>query len=320
MKIFKLLFFITFLLATTACSEDELSANSVIDAQSSHQQFTALDQWIEDSITMPYGIAVEYRWNKYTSPIQGYTTPPDTANIRQVLRTIKELWIDLYTSSNTGGKDFLRDKKPLKMYLFGGPNIDPNGVERLNNPNATNIEMYIFNVNSFTTSDYKCVYKLMRSVHHQFAKRLMEVFPFDRTTFSSFSKHWYTDGSTDFIEKRLKYMKDEMELYRIVNYGLIHGMFTYYSFLSGDDDFAEMVSVHLMHTPKEISQSLEHAREPHNVSPEDEFYEEEKKKAEQRYQELTAKREIMLDFFKKEVDISMNVLQKHSLKKLNRYK
>ena len=318
MKIFKLLFIVPLFLMA-ACSEDDLSPESVVDSLAGQQQYTALDQWIADSITTRYGIAVEYRWNKYTAPIQGFTTPPDTTHIKAVLRTIKDLWIDVYTSSNTGGKDFLLDKKPLKIYMFGGPNQDGNGVELLNNPKATHVEMYLFNVNTFSADNYGCVYKLMRSVHHQFAKRLLEVFPYDRDAFSRISKPYYTAGSTEFIAKRLKYMDNPLELFGMANYGLINGMFTYFSFLSAEDDFAEMISVHLMHTPKEISKKMEEAREP-NVESEDMFYEKEKATLEERHRELVEKRDMMLDFFKKEVKIPLHVLQKLSLKKLKRYK
>ena len=306
------------LFSLTACTEDALSPHSVVDAQAGHTARTPLDQWIEDELTTPYGMAVEYRWNKYTAPIQGYTTPPDTTHIREVLLTVKDLWIDLYNSSNTGGTDFLKDKKPLKIYLFGGPNLDGNGVELLCNPEATHIEMYLFNVNTFSPEDYRCVYKLMRSVHQQFAKRLMEVFPYDRNAYGAISQPFYTSGSTDFIAKRLKYIKDEMDLFGIVNYGLINGMFTYYSFLSAEDDLAEMISIHLLHTPKEISQLMEQAREPH-ADPNDEVYEEEKAVLEARHQELVKKRDMMMEFFKNEVGIPLNVLQKLSLKKLKRY-
>ena len=306
------------LFAFVSCAEDELSPDSVIDAQAGQTVRTDLDEWIEDQLTDPYGIAVEYRWNKYTAPIQGYTTPPDTTPIREMLLTVKDLWIDLYNSSNTGGTDFLKDKKPLKIYLFGGPNLDGNGVELLNNPKATHVEMYLFNVNTFSADDYTCVYKLMRSVHHQFAKRLMEVFPYDRNAYAAISKPLYTAGSTEFIAKRLKYMENEMELFGIVNYGLINGMFTYYSFLSAEDDLAEMISVHLLHTPKEINQLMEDARKP-NVEPDDMFYEQEKEILEARHQELVQKRDMMLEYFKKEVNIPLNVLQKLSLKKIKRY-
>ena len=318
MKLIKTLCFLS-ILALASCAEDALSPDSVIDAQAGQTVRTELDCWIEDQLTAPYGIAVEYRWNKYTAPIQGFTTPPDTTNIRAMLTTVKDLWIDLYTSSNAGGKDFLKDKKPLKIYLFGGPNLDGNGVELLNNPKSTHVEMYLFNVNKFSADDYVCVYKLMRSVHHQFAKRLMEVFPYDRDAYAAISKPLYTAGSTEFIAKRLKYMKNEMELFGIVNYALINGMFTYYSFLSPEDDLAEMISIHLMHTPKEISQLMEDAREP-KVEPDDIFYEQEKKLLEQRHEELVQKRDLMLSYFKDEVDIPLNVLQKLSLKKLKRYK
>ena len=261
MKIFRTLCFLS-LLALASCAEDDLSPDSVIDAQAGQTAPTALDRWIDDQLTTPYGIAVEYRWNKYTAPIQGYTTPPDTTRIRSVLLTVKDLWIDLYTSSNTGGTDFLKDKKPLKIYLFGGPNLDGNGVELLNSPGSTHVEMYLFNVNRFSAADRQSVYKLMRSVHHQFARRLMEVFPYDRDAYSLISRPLYTAGSTGFIARRLKYMDSEMELFGIVNYALINGMFTYYSFLSADDDLAEMISIHLLHTPREISQLMDEARVP----------------------------------------------------------
>ena len=317
MKLFKYLCLLS-LFVFASCAEDELSPDSVIDAQAGQTARTDLDEWIEDQLTEPYGIAVEYRWNKYTAPIQGFTTPPDTSRIREMLLTVKDLWIDLYNSSNTGGPDFLKDKKPLKIYLFGGPNLDGNGVELLHTPKSTHVEMYLFNVKTFSADNYLCVYKLMRSEHHQFAKRLMEVFPYDRNAYSRISKPLYTAGSTEFIAKRLKYMNDEMDLFGIVNYGLINGMFTYYSFLSAEDDLAEMISIHLLHTPKEISRLMEDARKP-KVGPDDILYEQEKAALEARHQELVQKRDMMLEYFKKEVGIPLNVLQKLSLKKIKRY-
>ena len=56
--------FISFLLLIAACKKEKLSTESVVDTETAQQAYTDLDKWIETNITLPYGIAVEYRWDK----------------------------------------------------------------------------------------------------------------------------------------------------------------------------------------------------------------------------------------------------------------
>ena len=167
---------ISFLLA--GCEEEaSLSARSVVEAGETERERADLDKWILDTFTRPYGIEVEYRWNKNAVQNGSYIYPPEVANVKSVLNTIKTLWIDLYTAPELGGDKFLLGKNPLKIYMYGGRNVDGNGMELLDNLEATTNEMFLYNVNEFNPQDEDKVFILMRSVHHQFARHLMELSP-----------------------------------------------------------------------------------------------------------------------------------------------
>ena len=139
---------ISFLLA--GCEEEaSLSARSVVEAGETEREKTELDKWILDTFTRPYGIEVEYRWDKNAVQNGSYIYPPEVANVKSVLNTIKTLWIDLYTAPELGGDKFLLGKNPLKIYMYGGRNVDGNGMELLDNLEATTNEMFLYNVNDF---------------------------------------------------------------------------------------------------------------------------------------------------------------------------
>lgn len=313
---------ISVLLATVmwACqSEDEPVSQSVIGAGETHRTATELDKWIQDSITTPYNIAVQYRWDKNVAPNVGRAYPPEPDNVKAVLRTIKTLWIDLYTHAAIGGKDFLKDKKPLKIYLFGGGNIDRNGVPLLNNAAASNVEMYLFNVNEFDAANPDKVYILMRSVHHQFAKRLAEVFPYRRDEFASISPQWYTGGSTASIRTQLSQLTSPVMLYQMARYANQYGLFTLHSLLSAEDEFAEIVSIHLMHPAKDITAAMTYARTPLEGATDPETAAAEKAFAEARYSEMLKKKTFVEDYFTKTVGIPLANIQLLSVKKVSAY-
>jgi substrate import-associated zinc metallohydrolase lipoprotein len=132
------------------CEEEaSLSARSVVEAGETERERTELDKWILDTFTRPYGIEVEYRWDKNAVQNGSYIYPPEVANVKSVLNTIKTLWIDLYTATELGGDKFLLGKNPLKIYMYGGRNVDGNGMELLDNLEATTNEMFLYNVNEF---------------------------------------------------------------------------------------------------------------------------------------------------------------------------
>lgn len=305
------------LLLVGCVQEAPLADQSVVDLSIIQRNKTELDTWITETFTRPYGIEVQYRWDKHVAQSSSYTYPPESEHVKSVLTTIKSLWIDLYTMPEIGGKNFFLGKNPVKIYMYGGKNVTGNGVRLLCNSEATTHEMFLYDVNDFDPKDEDKVFALMRSVHHQFAKRLMEQFPYDRNKFLSISRSRYLE-STRLIAEIFKGETQGRDLLGLSSYANKRGFFTFHSFLSAEDDFAEIISAKLTHSHKEVLKALKEAETPHyDVDPEvQKQYDEE---ARQAYKELTEKHTFVKEYFVREVKISLDYLQQVSTKKLKEF-
>lgn len=305
-------------LLLSGCEQEAaLSSQSVVDLGTVQRSKTELDEWILNTFTHPYGIEIEYRWNKNVAQNGSYTYPPEAANVKSILETIKALWIDLYTASDLGGEAFFLKKNPIKICMYGGGNIDGNGVKLLGNKDATTNEMFLYDVNDFDPKDEEKVFILMRSVHHQFAKRLMELFPYDRNKFLTISRSRYIE-STKLIADIFKGKTQGYRLFSLSSYANKRGFLTFHSFLSAEDDFAEIISAKLTHTPKEVLKALAKAKEP-DYDPDPEVQKTYDEEARQAYKELTEKEAFVEDYFIKEIKISLDYLQTISIKQLKAY-
>ncbi len=313
-----LYFLVTSFLLAGCEKEAPLSDRSVVEAGVVEHEKTELDKWILDTFTLPYGIEVEYRWDKNVVQNGSYIYPPAVANVKSVLKAIKALWIDLYTSPDLGGEKFLLGKNPLKIYMYGGRNVDGNGMELLDNPEATTNEMFLYNINEFDPKDEDKVFVLMRSVHHQFARHLMELFPYDRNSFLSISRNKYIESTTP-IAWVFKGETHGRRVFVLARYANRKGFFTYHSLLSPEKDFAEIISSKLTHTPKDILKALTEAKTPYTAGSDQDLQNEYNEQAVQAYKELTEKQKLVEDYFNKEIKISLNYLQLRSIKQLKAF-
>ncbi len=299
------------------CSEEKLSDRSVIDDGKKQIETTELDKWILDNITKPYGIEVIYRWEKNAGSTGTFIYPPKLENVRAVLEAVKELGLETYRLKEVGGNDFLLGRLPIKLYLYGGGNPDENGVERLHNPRLTAAEMCLYNVNDFKPGDADKLFVLMRSVHHQLAKRLMQLIPYDRDKFLTISGHRYT-GSTEQIATPLGYARTGKEKFGLDAYANKRGFYTMLSFLSAEDDFAEIISATLTATPKELYDASVTAQTPDtDIDPEvNQRY---AKEAEQAYKEFTEKQTFVDEYVQKSWHINLKQMQVVSVRRIYSY-
>ena len=300
-----------------ACTNELLSEQSVVDAGAVQNPQTELDRWIADSITAPYNIEVVYRWQKNANTGTTFVSPPRPDNVKAILRAVRELCFETYRQENLGGVDFLQGKTPLRIYLYGGQNVDENGVELLNNPQLTPSEMCIFRVDDFKAGDANKMYALMRSVHHQFARRLAELVTYDRDKFTAISGHRYT-GSTEPLAAPLGYSKKEKDYFGLADYANKRGFYTMQAFLSAEDDFAEIISSTLCSTPKEVNDAINTAQTPDQDS-DPEVQQQYNKEAEQAYKEIVAKQAFVEQYMQKSLHINLKQLQIASLRRINNY-
>ena len=310
------LFFLLSVLLTVSCSDERLSPESVVEGYRSQHEETELDNWIYEYITKPYNIAVEYRWDRNHAQAESYTYPPKTDKVKSVLEAVKYLWLETYTQPSVGGINFMKGKAPIRIYMFGGKNLDSNGVELICNANAAATEMYIYNVNNFDAADEEKVFMLMRSIHHQFAKKLMEIFPYNHDAFMSISQRRYTSTS-DVIVSAIR-NTPEHERFGLNDYASKNGFFTFHSFFSPADDFAEIISSIITNTPAAIMQAELNAKTPYSYEEEEdeEIKNEYIKEAEQAYKEFTEKKLFIEQYFDKTIGIKLNRLQLINLKRM----
>uniref|UniRef100_A0AB33J4I7 Zinc-binding metallopeptidase n=1 Tax=Prevotella sp. GTC17254 TaxID=3236794 RepID=A0AB33J4I7_9BACT len=313
----QILFLLLFTLLAVSCSDEKLSTDSVVDSYRGQHEETELDTWIYRHITKPYNIAVEYRWDRNYAQAESYTYPPKSDKVKAVLETIKYLWLETYTQPNIGGPDFMKGKAPIRIYMFGGKNLDANGVELICNANAAATEMYIYNVNTFDPADSEKIFILMRSVHHQFAKRLMDIFPYNRDAFMTISQRRYTFAS-DVIASAIRNTLDPHERFGLNDYASNNAFFTFHSFFSPTDDFAEIISSIITNTPADIKKAELNAKKPYSYeeNEDEEIKNQYKKEAEQAYKEFVEKKMFVEQYFEKNVGIKLSRLQLVSLKRM----
>jgi len=313
-KIF-LVFLTTLILV--GCGDEKLNERSVVNDGKKQIESTELDKWILDNITKPYGIEVVYRWEKNAGATGTFIYPPKIEKVRAVLEAVKEIGLETYGLEGVGGKGFLRGRAPIRLYLYGGGNPDENGVERLYNHRLTAAEMCLYHVNSFEPNDSDKVYVLMRSVHHQLAKRLMQLIPYDRDKFFNISGHRYT-GSTEQISAPLSYARTGKEKFGLDGYANKRGFYTMLSFLSAEDDFAEIISATLTSKPKELADAALTAQTPDtDIDPE--VSQRYAKEAEQAYKEFIEKQTFVNEYIQKSWQINLKQMQDISVRRLYSY-
>lgn len=295
-------------LALGACQGEDLKPESVVDKYLVEPKTTELDTWISSQFS-PYNIDVRYRWAKQNLPIGSISTPPKTEQVRPALEAVERLWINLYSDAKAGGKDFLKGKAVLRLTLLGDDELSDKGVLlRLWYRQTASNEFFLFGLNSFAPTRKASVYRLMRSLHHQFARRLTEQIPYDRDAFASISPKSYGSLSLVYDAKSLE------RRVGMSDFALRRGFYTLYSMASPEVEFAEIVSVLLMHSAVELERAEETAGRPTTADSEAA-----RREAEEMQSQLRAKRAFVESYFKDKLGISLSRLQLLSLRELNSY-
>lgn len=328
------IFLITLILSLFACRK-ALSPNSVVDQNAIVRHKNDLDDYIRREFTEPYGIEVVYNWERNFTDNK-HAFPTDLEHAQQVLETIKELWLNLYTLSDVGGENFMKGKNPIRIRLYGGQNMREAGrgtdnlVELIDGSTESPIEMAIYNVNNFDISSADQVFGLMQTVHHQFAKRLFDLFPFDKQKFIQFSgiSQYITElrevlSYTSTSNQEGKNQTKRKTLFGLDNAVNREGFFTVQARLSPESDLAETIATMLNYSSTEISDALARVRNNQNAigkgenkDDDDETYarlrEEDfqgEKTARASYQALSQKRQFAIDYLQQSCGLSLVKMQ-----------
>lgn len=294
MKLRILILLLIFFFAAS-CSEDELENESVLLENNINPN--EIDKWIHENYTKPYGIAVYYK-SDASSPYDN-VYPPKKDKVIPTLKALKKLWISLFDDPKTGGENFIKTTRPLKMNLYGGENTG-NGRLEIATPGSA-LTMHIYNVDSFKEKDSASVFKLLRISYHNYAKRLLEAKPMNKDKWKKITLHQFYDN----------WQGDYGEIYSpFYSPGYFFGFYSLLARKNMEDDFAETMSVLLTHSKQEMDSLIKLSK--HNYGPGNPYFD---YLAQHAHVSLINKHKFVDEYLKENWQIHLNRLQNLSLSK-----
>lgn len=219
----------------SACSEDDLSNESVItEAQRKENDF---DRWIKENYVIPYNIDFKYRMEDIESDRNYNLIPADYTKSVQLAKLVEFLCLNVYDEV-TGGKQFIRDYFPKMIHLVGSPAYKNNGTMVLGTAEGgLKITLYnVNNINVLNVSDLNYYY--FKTIHHEFAHILHQTRPYP-TAFKEISGSEYVKDSWSSAWGNQN-VADAAALKA--------GFITPYASSGVDEDFVELIAVYVTNT------------------------------------------------------------------------
>ncbi|HEY8971431.1 MAG TPA: putative zinc-binding metallopeptidase [Puia sp.] len=184
----------------------------------------SVDVFIHDSLTVPYNVAVYYKWEPGQLDFPSDIVPPDAAKVIPVLKALLNVAYAPY-NIQTGSNVFLRRYLPKALELAGSAEYLPNGAIFLGQAEGgTAMLLYQVNYYSRKKADSNAFKQMMHTMHHEFGHILNQnvLYPVSFKTISTgYTGNWYNISDAD--ARQL-------------------GFITAYAQAAPDEDFVEMVS------------------------------------------------------------------------------
>ena len=242
----------------------------------------SIDVFIHDSLTVPYNVAVYYKWLPGQLDFPSDITPPDAAKVMPVLKALLNVAYAPY-NIQTGSSVFLRRYLPKTLELAGSAEYLPNGAIFLGQAEGgTAMLLYQVNYYSRKKADSNAFKQMMHTMHHEFGHILNQnvAYPVSFKTISTgYTGNWYNISDAD--ARQL-------------------GFITSYAQAAPDEDFVEMVSSMLAGGPSgptggydEYEALLAQAGGPSSTG----------------YQTIKQKEAVVVDYFKRVWNIDFYALR-----------
>jgi len=153
-----------------------------------------IDKFIYDSLTVPFNVAVKYRWLPGQLDFPSDITPPDKDQVVPVLKGLLAVAYLPYTQQ-TGSTAFLRHYLPKTLELAGSAEYLPNGAKFLGQAEGgTSMLLYEVNTYSRLKKDSNTFKQTMHTMHHEFGHILHQnvLYPVAFKTISTgYTGNWY---------------------------------------------------------------------------------------------------------------------------------
>jgi len=225
-----------------ACSEDELSSQSVVKVD--QVEYTPFDYWLQRNYVAPYNIAFKYRYEDNESDMNYYTVPARYESAIILAHIVKYMCLEAYDEA--GSITFTRSYFPKLIFTIGEWEYQNNGTYILGTAEggrkillsgANYVEQYM-------KSGDELNHYYLKTVHHEFTHILNQT----------------KDYSADYqLITGSGYVADKWSTESYSTGYLQRGFITSYAQHSPDEDFAEMLSTYVCNSEKRWQTWLDQA-------------------------------------------------------------
>jgi substrate import-associated zinc metallohydrolase lipoprotein len=161
---------LTALAGLTSCKKDTFTPITTppVGLGGDNPPKTAIDQFIYDSLTVPYNVAVYYKWLPGELDFPTGITPPDESKVIPMCQALLNVSYAPYNQI-TGSTLFLRKYLPKALELAGSGEYLANGAIFLGQAEG-GTAMLLYEVNKFSrlSADSNTFKQTMHTMHHEF--------------------------------------------------------------------------------------------------------------------------------------------------------
>lgn len=235
-------------LGFTSCSSDDIEQQSVISVTT--YEPNEFDLWLEENFRNPYNIDFKYRYEEIESDLNYYTVPASYEESVKMAHLVKYLCVETY--NEVAGIEFTRSQFPKMFFLIGeweyrnngsfilgtaegGRKILLSGMTYLNPILAGLSEYNDFPFQFGTDIAENLNHYYIKTIHHEFTHILNQTKDYP-TAFRQVTPSSYVSDSQFSQPYNSAYLK--------------RGFISAYAQTNTAEDFAEMVSEYVTHSPE----------------------------------------------------------------------
>ena len=213
----------------SACGKEKLTITAPpLGLGGDSTALTPTDKFVYDSLTVPYNIAVYYKWQPGMLDFPYEIVPPKDEKVVPALKALLAIAFRPY-NEQTGNSDFLRRYLPKTFKMAGSAQYESNGTMILGQAEG-GTAMLLYQINYITNlaADSATLKQMCHTMHHEFGHILAQnvMYPVSFKTISTgYTGNWYNVSNEEARSK---------------------GFITAYAMSDPSEDWVEMISCMLV--------------------------------------------------------------------------
>lgn len=246
MKLIQLICILSIAGSLSSCKKDEAlqDVDNISGLGGDNWVKGPIDKWINDTLTVPFNIAVKYKWDQFELEVNKTVVPPREEKIIPVLQAVKKVWIETYIAE--AGLTFMKTYAPKYFVLAGSASWNTDGTITLGTAEGGR-KVVLYVVNEFRTrgmtgykfSDSLNLKEQFHTIEHEFGHILHQtvMYPLDykRISVGLYTTNWNNVSDQEALQD---------------------GFITPYSMSSPDEDFVEMIATMLIEGRDRFNQKV----------------------------------------------------------------